>query len=222
MPATFTRVLELFLRMLIIGVAVAAPVGAMAILSIQRTLAFGWRAGMATGAGIASADALFAALAAFGVTVISEWLVSFQVPLRMIGGAGLIWLGWRAVRQRARNVDAAVVEGAEVSAAPSMQHARFYASAAGLTLTNPMTIMAFGAIFAGAGLIAQASVEGALVVTLGVAVGSLLWWLVLITGVWMVRHALKPRAMVTVNWVSGIVLMGFGLIALGSAVLTLI
>lgn len=222
MPATFTRVLELFLRMLIIGVAVAAPVGAMAILSIQRTLAFGWRAGMATGAGIASADALFAALAAFGVTVISEWLVSFQVPLRMIGGAGLIWLGWRAVRQRARNVDAAVVEGAEVSAAPSMQHARFYASAAGLTLTNPMTIMAFGAIFAGAGLIAQASVEGALVVTLGVAVGSLLWWLVLITGVWMVRHALKPRAMVTVNWVSGIVLIGFGLIALGSAVLTLI
>lgn len=222
MPARFTRVLELFLRMLIIGVAVAAPVGAMAILSIQRTLAFGWRAGMATGAGIASADALFAALAAFGVTVISEWLVSFQVPLRMIGGAGLIWLGWRAVRKRARNVDAVVVEGAEVSAAPSMQHARFYASAAGLTLTNPMTIMAFGAIFAGAGLLAQASVEGALVVTLGVAVGSLLWWLVLITGVWMVRHALKPRAMVTVNWVSGLVLIGFGLIALGSAVLTLI
>lgn len=222
MPATFACVLELFLRMLIIGVAVAAPVGAMAILSIQRTLSFGWRAGMATGAGIASADALFAALAAFGVTAISEWLVSFQVPLRIIGGAGLIWLGWRALRQRARNLDEVSIETTAPIAAPSMKHARFYASAAGLTLTNPMTIMAFGAIFAGAGLIAQASVQGAFVVTLGVALGSLLWWLVLVTGVWMARHALKPRAMATVNWVSGIVLVGFGVIALGSAVLALI
>lgn len=222
MPATFARVLELFLRMLIIGVAVAAPVGAMAILSIQRTLAFGWRAGVATGAGIASADALFAALAAFGVTAISEWLVSFQVPLRIIGGAGLIWLGLRALRQRARNFDELAVEAAAPSAAPSIKHARLFISAAGLTLTNPMTIMAFGAIFAGAGLIAQASVQGALVVTLGVALGSLLWWLVLVTGVWMARHALKPRAMVMVNGISGIVLIGFGVIALGSAVLTLI
>ena len=208
--------------MLIIGVAVAAPVGAMAILSIQRTLSFGWRAGMATGAGIASADALFAALAAFGVTAISEWLVSFQVPLRIIGGAGLIWLGWRALRQRAQNLDEVSIETAAPIAARSMKHARFYASAAGLTLTNPMTIMAFGAIFAGAGLIAQASVQGAFVVTLGVALGSLLWWLVLVTGVWMARHALKPRAMVMVNGISGIVLIGFGVIALGSAVLTLI
>ena len=87
----------LFGRMFVIGIAVAAPVGAMGVLCIQRTLSHGWRAGAATGAGIATADALFAGLAAFGLTVFSQLLVSAQVPLRIGGGLVLVWLGWRAI-----------------------------------------------------------------------------------------------------------------------------
>jgi len=198
--------LELFARMLVIGVVVAAPVGAMGVLCIQRTLAHGWRAGLATGGGIATADAGYAALAAFGVSAISRWMVDYQAPLRIAGGLGLIWLGWRAVRTPPAHEAAA--------AADSPRLLTLYSSAVGLTLTNPMTIMAFAAIFAGAGLVAQAGTGSALIVTLGVALGSLAWWIALTTGVWAVRHAVSERAMVVVNRVSGGILVLFGVLAL--------
>lgn len=198
--------LELFARMLVIGVVVAAPVGAMGVLCIQRVLAHGWRAGLATGAGIATADAGYAALAAFGVTAVSHWMVDYQAPLRIIGGLGLIWLGWRAVRTPPAREAATAVD--------SPRMLPLYTSAVGLTLTNPMTIMAFAAIFAGAGLVTQAGTGSALVVTLGVALGSLAWWVALTTGVWAVRHAVSDKAMVVVNRVSGGVLVAFGLLAL--------
>lgn len=198
---------ELFLRMVVIGVAVAAPVGAMGMLTIQRTLARGWRAGLATGLGIATADAAFAALAAFGVSAVAEWLMRYEAPLRILGGAGLLWLGWRALRTRA---PAPAVP--EVPVRTSI--ARMFGTAVGLTLTNPLTIMAFAAIFAGAGLVAQPGMSSAVVVTLGVAVGSLLWWLALVTGVWAVRHAMSPRLMGIINRISGAILMAFGALAI--------
>lgn len=204
----------LFARMLIIGVAVAAPVGAMGILCIQRTLSGGWRAGLATGAGIATADAAFAAVAAFGITAISELLIGFQIPLRILGGLGLLWLGWRALRSRPRND--------VVASATPPRRGRLYSSAVGLTLTNPMTIMAFAAIFAGAGLVAQPGMASAVTVTLGVAAGSLLWWLALVTGVWAVRHAVSPQVVRVINRISGGALIGFGLLALVSGIMSLL
>lgn len=197
---------DLFLRMLVIGVAVAAPVGAMAVLSIQRTLAMGWRAGMSTGAGIATADALFAAVAAFGISAISRVLVHYQAPLRIVGGLGLLWLGWRALTAKPDEAATTRVQG-------KAHHTRLFGSAVGLTLTNPVTIIAFAAIFAGAGLVTQPGVGNALTATAGVALGSLLWWLALVTGVWAVRHALSGRAMLLVNRVSGVVLIAFGVLA---------
>jgi putative LysE/RhtB family amino acid efflux pump len=196
---------ELFARMVVIGIVVAAPVGAMGVLCIQRVLAHGWRAGLATGAGIATADAGYAALAAFGVTAVSQWMVDYQAQFRIIGGVGLVWLGWRAVRTPPAHSAAQAVDSPRLGV--------LYSSAVGLTLTNPMTIMAFAAIFAGAGLVAQPGTGSALVVTLGVACGSLSWWLALSTGVWAVRHAVSDRAMVVVNRVSGGVLVLFGVVA---------
>lgn len=196
----------LFLRMIVIGLAVAAPVGAMGILTIQRTVARGWGAGMATGLGIATADALFAAVAAFGITVIADALTSVQVPLRLLGGAGLLWLGWRALRSE-------TVARAPVDA-PTGGPLRDYGSAVGLTLTNPVTIIAFGAIFAGAGLVAQPGVVEAGVAVAGVAVGSLLWWLALTSIVAGVRHSLNPRALLWINRASGVILLIFGILAI--------
>ena len=201
---------ELLARMFVIGIVVAAPVGAMGILCIQRVLAHGWRAGVATGAGIATADAGYAALAAFGVTAVSQWLIAYEAPLRILGGLGLVWLGWRALRTRPAHTAAVAVDSPRLGV--------LYSSAVGLTFTNPLTIMAFAAIFAGAGLVAQAGTGSALVVTLGVAIGSLTWWLALSTGVWAVRHAVSDRVMLIVNRVSGGLLMAFGVLALVAGV----
>lgn len=195
----------LFVRMVVIGVVVAAPVGAMGILVIQRVLAHGWLAGLATGAGIATADAVYAALAAFGVTVVAELLVSFQAPLRIVGGLVLVWLGWRALRSG--------VATRAADAPDSRRLGVLYSSAVGLTLTNPLTIMAFAAVFASAGLVAQAGVASAAIVTVGVALGSLGWWLALTTGVWTLRHAVSERIMLGINRVSGGLLIAFGLFA---------
>ncbi|MCX6434109.1 MAG: LysE family transporter [Actinobacteria bacterium] len=200
----------LFARMFVIGILVAAPVGAMGILCIQRVLAHGWRAGLATGAGIATADAVYAALAAFGITAVSAWMIAYQAPLRIVGGIALVWLGWRAIRTPP--VHEAALAGDSSRLGP------LYSSAVGLTLTNPLTIMAFAAIFASAGLVAQPGTGSAVIVTLGVGCGSLAWWLALSTGVWAARHAISDRAMVIVNRVSGGLLMAFGVFAIATGV----
>jgi putative LysE/RhtB family amino acid efflux pump len=203
--------IALYARMFLIGIAVAAPVGAMGVLCIQRTLAHGWRAGIATGAGIATADGTYAALAAFGVAAVSQWLVALQTPARIVGGVFLIWLGWRAIVTPPAHKAA--------KAEDSTHPAKLYATAVGLTLTNPMTIMAFAAIFASAGLAAQTGVTTAAVATLGVLSGSLSWWIVLVTGTALARHAAGDTVLTWVNRASGVLVAGFGVVAIVAGVL---
>lgn len=202
--------LALFARTFVIGLAVAAPVGAMGVLCVQRTLARGWRWGMITGLGIATADGIYAGLAAFGFAALTGALVAWQAPVRIVGGAVLVWLGWRAMT------------GPQVRAAEggseTMRPLRLYTGAVALTLTNPMTIMAFAAVFATAGLAQGATVSSAALATLGVASGSLAWWMALVTGVALARHAVSERAARVVAVVSGLAVAGFGVAAIVAGV----
>lgn len=207
----------LFARTFVIGIAVAAPVGAIGVLCIQRTLSRGWRAGIATGLGVATADMLYAGMAAFGVSALASVLVAAQVPLRLVGGAVLMWLGYKAMH--------APPPSGEREQSPERSSSKalaMYGSSVGLTLTNPMTIMAFGAIFAGAGLAAQPGPLTAAIATAGVGTGSLAWWLVLVTAVSVTGSRLQESLLAGLNRVSGIVIGGFGVIALAGAVLSLL
>lgn len=200
--------LALFLRTFAIGVAVAAPIGAIGVLCIRRTLAEGWGAGIATGLGVATADGFYAGCAAFGLTAVTDLLVSWQTPLRLIGGAALVYLGVKAFLSHPETCEAA-------DAPPSRG---LYLSAVGLTLTNPATIVAFGAIFASVGLLdAGASWGDAALATAGVASGSLAWWLVLTGGLALVRGRVGERFLGAVNKVSGVVLVTLGVVAAVSA-----
>lgn len=212
--------LTLYARMFVIGIAVAAPVGAIGVLCIQRTLARGWRAGMATGLGVATADGLYAAAAAFGVSALSSILVAWQTPLRVVGGVALIVLGLQAAFAPARTSDTVASSASPGSTSlDTPGAARLYASAVALTLTNPMTIMAFGAIFAGAGLAAQPGTTSAALATVGVASGSLAWWTVLVSGVALGRHAVGHRLLTGINVASGVVVALFGAAALVSVLI---
>jgi len=190
----------------IIGIAVAAPVGAMGVLCIQRVLARGWRAGIATGAGIATADGIYAGIAAFGVAALAQWLVALQVPLRIGGGFLLVWLGWRAITTPPARRAAEATERTRLGL--------LYTSAVGLTLTNPMTVMAFAAVFASAGLVAQPSTVTATAATAGVACGSFSWWIALTVGTSLARRAAGDSTLRWVNRVSGAVVAGFGIVAI--------
>lgn len=199
----------LFARTFVIGIAVAAPVGAMGVLCIQRTLARGWWIGFATGLGIATADATYAGLAAFGLAALSSSLVALQMPVRVVGGLVLIWLGVRAWRNPPEPGLPSAREAAGIAPA--------YLSAVGLTLTNPMTIMAFAAVFASAGLVSQPTPGAAAVVTAGVAAGSLAWWLGLTTTVALVRHTLSAAVLRGIDRASAVLVIAFGVYALGGA-----
>jgi putative LysE/RhtB family amino acid efflux pump len=205
--------LVLFARTFVVGVAIAAPVGAMGVLCIQRTLARGWLAGFATGLGIATADGVYAGVAAFGVAAVSQTLLAYQAPLRIGGGLVLVWLGTRAIMSPPTRNAATAPDSAKLSA--------LYFSAVGLTLTNPLTIMAFAAIFAGAGLVAQPGLSTAAVATLGVASGSLAWWITLSTGTALARHGAGDSLLLWVNRVSGGVIAAFGVVAIVAGVLAL-
>ena len=210
-----TPALALFARTFLIGIAVAAPVGAIGVLCIQRTLERGVRAGLVTGLGVAAADAFYAGLAAFGVSALSEVLVAWQRPLQAVGGAVLVYMGVASLR-RAPSGTAAGGGAADLAARSSYRS--LFLSAVGLTLTNPMTIMAFGAVFASAGLVAAPGLPMALVATTGVASGSLSWWVVLVTGISLAHHALGDEFVVWVRRISGGVISAFGLLALYSAI----
>ena len=195
-----------FLRGLIIGFSIAAPVGQIGVLCIRRTLAEGRISGLVSGIGAATADAIYGCVAGFGLTFISNTLIGQQLWIRLIGGLFLCYLGLKTFFARpAKQV--APIEGRGLTAA--------YASTFVLTLTNPLTILSFAAIFAGLGV---ASAEGnylsAGVLVLGVFMGSALWWLMLSCGVGLFREKLNTTGLRWVNRISGAIILGFGVVAL--------
>ncbi|MCU0465654.1 MAG: LysE family translocator [Anaerolineae bacterium] len=190
------------LESLIIGLSIAAPVGPIGVLVIRRTLALGQLNGFVSGLGAATADTLYGMVAAFGLTAISSLLVALADPLRLFGGLFLAYLGYKTLTSRPSE------HAAEAETRSGLLAA--YLSVTALTLTNPMTILAFLGIFAGVGAgRINGEVGAALVMVLGVAVGSALWWLVLSGGIGLLRHRFTPRWMVWVNRVSGLVILAF-------------
>lgn len=194
---------EFFGRGFLMGFAIAAPVGPIGLLCIQRTLNSGRNHGLVTGLGAATADALYGTVAALGLTIVAGLLVSMQTWLALVGGAFLTWLGVRTF-MAAPATQAAALRPANLLAD--------YGSALGLTLTNPMTILSFIAVFAGMGLASTGGDFGpALVMVLGVFLGSVSWWLLLSTGTSLLRGRMTPNALYWVNRTAGVIITGFAL-----------
>jgi threonine/homoserine/homoserine lactone efflux protein len=200
--------LSLFPRGLAIGFAIAAPVGPIGVLCIRRSLSDGRAVGLATGLGAATADALYAALAALGLTALGQAMSDHADWLRLVGGFALLYLGARTIRA----APAALGE----TAASRAQLFGAYATTVGLTLANPATILSFVAVFAGLDA-ARGNGGTALLLVLGVFLGSAAWWLILSGGVGFLRGRATPAILRWVNVVSGLILGGFGLIALVAA-----
>ena len=196
----------LFLRGLIIGFSIAAPVGPIGVLCIRRTLAEGRAYGLVSGLGAATADATYGTIAALGLTILSSLLVNQQTWLRLIGGAYLCYLGYKTFRAKpaARSVEA---KGRGLISA--------YASTLFLALTNPMTILSFAAIFAGLGAgAAGGGVIGALLIVIGVFTGSCAWWLILVSFTSIFRSQLNTVGLGWVNRISGTIIAAFGVVVL--------
>jgi threonine/homoserine/homoserine lactone efflux protein len=200
--------LPLPIRGLIIGFTIAAAVGPISLLVIRRTIEHGGIYGFASGLGVATADASYGAIAAFGLTAVTSALVSGKLVLGLVGGAIIVLLGIRTMLSRpgevARDADRPGLAGA-------------FASIYALTMTNPLTILSFAAVFAGLGLVSGSSFIDAAVLTLGVWAGSTLWWVVLTAIVTWLRERVSPRVLLWVNRISGAALVVFGVVAVAVA-----
>lgn len=202
-------ILGLAIRGLVVGFTIAAAVGPISLLTIRRTIAHGQLYGLVSGLGVATADASYAGIAAFGLTAVSGLLISGRVALGLVGGTIIVLLGLRTIRSR---------PGEVASAADRPGLAAAYGSIYALTMTNPMTILSFAAVFAGFGFAAGATTFlDAAVLTLGVWVGSGLWWVLLTAVVAWLRGKVSYRGLAWINRLSGAALVAFGILAIAVA-----
>jgi threonine/homoserine/homoserine lactone efflux protein len=205
----------LFIRGLLIGLAIAAPVGPIGILCIRRTLQDGWLVGLLTGLGAATADGTYGAIAAFGLTVVIQVLTGKAIWLQLVGGLFLGYLGIRTLLS---------VPSARAASNTARGMVGAYISTVGLTLTNPLTIFSFFGIFAGLGLArtGESSTLAALVLVLGVTGGSSLWWLTLSSGVAIARQRVNELTLRIINLISGSIIFIFGIVALIGVIVQII
>lgn len=185
-----------------IGFAIAAPVGPIGVLCIRRSLAGGRWLGLATGLGAATADASYGAIAGFGLTAISAFLVNQRLWLNLIGGIFLCFLGVQTFLSKPAKASS------DIEVVPLVPA---YVSTLLLTLTNPMTILSFIAVFAGLGLATAANYFAASLLVIGVFAGSAFWWTILSTAVGGFRSRVSDLWMQIVNRLSGCLILGFGI-----------
>ncbi len=194
-----------FCKGLVLGFSIAAPVGPIGVLCIRRTLAGGFAGGFLSGLGVATADAIYGCIAAFGLSAAAALLLDGKFYLHLAGGAFLLYLGAKSFCARPAEAS---------SCAENKNSWSSYLSAFLLTLTNPMTIMSFAAVFAGLGLGSAAGRLSPYFLVAGVFTGSMLWWLVLSLAVNALRGRFNYNKMVWVNRLSGLAIAGFGVFSL--------
>ena len=198
--------LGIILKGLMLGFSIAAPVGPIGVLCIRRTLANGFRSGLMSGLGAATADAFYGTIAAAGLTLVADFLVKQQIWLGFLGGSFLIYLGIKTFQTPPQPED---------SAAGKDSPGGNYFSTLLLTLSNPMTIFMFAAIFGGMSVQAGVAFRyNAFLLVLGVFTGSALWWMSLSAAVSLLREKVNARLMVWVNRLAGAVITGFALFVL--------
>lgn len=191
--------MTLFLKGLLFGFLLAATVGPMWVLCFRRTLAQGALAGFVSGMGIAVADGIYGAVAAFGLTSVSGFLLRQAFWISLAGGLFLVYLGLKTLRSH---------PGLEAPREERKSLAQDFISTLALTLANPPTILAFAAIFAGLGLVTNDFAAAALAV-LGVFLGSAAWWILLAAGAGRLRERVRPRLLRAINVASGLSILGF-------------
>ena len=194
---------ELLVRGLLAGLFIAAPVGPVNVLCISRTLTKGWRSGLVSGFGAATADTLYGCIAGFSITFIIQFLLREEFWIRLFGGILLVLIGVRYYFKQPQSLSAQNQEGPEHSD---------YVSTLFLNLTNPTTVLSFLAILATLGMKEDRASWLTLLLVGGIFCGSMLWWIILVSIVNRVRDQIDDHAMLWMNRVAGVAIGGFGVV----------
>jgi threonine/homoserine/homoserine lactone efflux protein len=195
--------LGLPIRGLTVGLIIAAPVGPVNVLCIQRTLEKGWKSGIVSGLGAALADTLYGAVAAFSISLVIQFLIREESWIRLVGGILLMGIGVVYYRKPPKPLQAVRIQ--------SHSHSDFV-STLFLTLTNPTTVLSFLAVLAMLGLGRQRLPWQTSSLVAGIFCGSMIWWTILVGAANLLRGRITDGAMRWMNRVAGIAIGGFGLV----------
>ncbi len=201
------KAVELLIRGLLAGLIIAVPVGPVNVLCISRTIKKGWRSGLLSGLGAASADAMYGCVAGFSITFVIQFLLREEFWIRLIGGILLVLIGVCYYFKPPQSLSSE--ESAE---GPSTGHSD-YISTLLLTLTNPTTVLSFLAVLAALGMGRHTDTWVTLFLVLGIFCGSMLWWIVLTGVVCRLRDKFNDHAMLWLNRIAGLAIGGFGVVS---------
>ena len=200
--------LNFFIKGIILGFSIAAPVGPIGVLCIRKTLQFGRLSGFFSGLGAAVADTAYGVIAAFGLTLISNLLLAGEFWFKLIGGLFLLYLGLNTFCSKTTQ---------ETHLISKKTLFKDFTSTFFLTITNPMTILSYLAVFSGLGLFdITSNTTNSTILVIGVFTGSAFWWFILSEGITLFRKKISQKVMIWINRLAGIIIFTFGLAALFS------
>jgi threonine/homoserine/homoserine lactone efflux protein len=193
---------SLFVQGIIIGLTLAAPVGPLALICIQRTVTEGRLHGIFSGIGVATADSFYAAVTFLGLTVISALIIAQQYLFRFLAGVVLILIGIRVFL----SIPSAITAKTEHET-----YLKDYLSMVALAIANPLTLVFFLIILPGYGVVIHGtSFLSAAEFVAGVFFGSTVWWVVLCGSIGSVRSRISAENLGRINRVSGLLISCFG------------
>ncbi|OIP80709.1 hypothetical protein AUK45_03205 [Candidatus Peregrinibacteria bacterium CG2_30_44_17] len=194
----------------IVGFSVAAPVGPIGLLCISRTIEKGRMAGFVTGMGAATADTIYGFIAGFGLTLITGLLTSYSSLIQLIGGGFMLYLGIKTMATKTVIKKSDAIEGSLF---------RSYLEALLITVTSPMTIAIFTAVFASVGLSTTGGdyIDSSVLV-IGVLLGSSTWWLLLSSVTAIFKSRIREKHLRLIDKGAGLLICGFGLVGAASAI----
>lgn len=199
--------IALFAKGALLGFSIAAPVGPVGILCIRRTLQNGRFSGLFSGLGAAAADTFYGCIAAFSLTLVSNFLIAQRFYLHLVGGLFLIFLGGKTFFAKTKEISADHV--------PHRSFVSDFVSTFFLTISNPLTLFSFVAVFAALGLVnvSEKYVDASILVA-GIFTGASIWWLFLSEGITLFRKRVSQQTMTWINRIAGMIVVAFGLAAL--------
>ncbi|HKQ11665.1 MAG TPA: LysE family transporter [Rhizomicrobium sp.] len=201
----------LVLSGVVMGLIAAVPIGPVNLICIRRSFAFGPLNGFVSGLGAALGDGIFAAIMGFGLTWIAQMIEGYATIIELIGGAMMVWMGYRTF------ISPPVPRCLDTKAdSEGTNLVRAMVSTFALTITNPVTLLSFGVMFAGLGGLAggAGSFHDAGFVVTGVVAGSAGWWLALTTIIGIFHTRIDEKAMRIINRACGALVMACGLAVL--------
>ena len=188
---------------ILIGIIFGVPAGAVGALCVQRTLKSGMKSGIITGLGSSAADCFYAVVGAFGITIISDFLTRFQIPINIVGGLLILTMGLSTLFKK---------QGGAMNGETKIGYGKMFFTAFSVGITNPAAVLTFLFAFSYFGIDGKLGAANGTALVAGVLCGTLIWWITLSAISQKIKDKYGEKGFIRLNKVFGLIMIGFGVL----------